>query len=197
MTQIIDYKLEFISRTKRLIEDLYSKAEQNNLEYTFLINCTLGLIVAVSENLNYFMEENSRSALCQSFKIKLNCLNSINLNNIKVLNYKKLEKELKEKIFNDINLESSSISSKIINIELKPTNDVLNYDFIWLINKLRNSIAHQNIKPINNNGLWNGVKFRNYNNEGIIDFQLEIDNNVLKDLAIEIANMYINNYGNE
>ncbi len=42
-----DYRKEFIERTLDLLKKLEPKAKEEKLEFTFLLNCLLGLIVAV------------------------------------------------------------------------------------------------------------------------------------------------------
>jgi hypothetical protein len=46
-----NYPKDFVERTKKLVETHYECIKTTNeLEVTFLINCLLGLIVAVAEN---------------------------------------------------------------------------------------------------------------------------------------------------
>lgn len=46
-----NYPLEFVERTIKLLEELSPHAKKAELDVTFLLNCTLGLIVATSENI--------------------------------------------------------------------------------------------------------------------------------------------------
>ena len=50
--EIKNYPKEFVERTIRLLEELEPKAKEIELEVSFLLNCLLGMVVSVLENLN-------------------------------------------------------------------------------------------------------------------------------------------------
>jgi len=65
--------------------------------------------------------------------------------------------------------------------------------FRILLKKVRNGIAHQNISPVNANGLFTGVLIRNYYSAGKRDMDLEIefDRRELESFALFVAEKYL------
>ena len=59
MSAIENYKIEFIKRTKEILEGNFQILEEKDREVTFLLNCLLGLIVTISEN-----EKRYKQKLC-------------------------------------------------------------------------------------------------------------------------------------
>jgi len=49
MSENINYKEEIVKRTKDLLETKFEGLKNDDREVTFLMNCLLGLIIAVSE----------------------------------------------------------------------------------------------------------------------------------------------------
>jgi hypothetical protein len=75
-------------------------------------------------------------------------------------------------------------------------NDIINKDlaleeYQWFLQKIRNAIAHQHIEPDNNNGEWVGVKMWD-ERDNIMNFEIKLTNSRLKELALNIANDYLN-----
>jgi hypothetical protein len=170
MSEIKNYKIEFVERTKDLLNDNFSYFENKDKEVTFLLNCLLGLIINVSEN-----EKKSNIAL----KGKIDDAFLSNLPN-------KIGFTIKVSGKNE--LTNDSLTEIMTKVGHK--NDLRNYTKLWFVNKLRNGIAHQNIEGINENGKWIGLKLWNTNND-LIDFEIVFTINELKKLALKIADDYL------
>ena len=50
MSAPVNYKIEFVKRTKEILEENFQFFQEKDREVTFLLNCLLGLIVTISEN---------------------------------------------------------------------------------------------------------------------------------------------------
>jgi hypothetical protein len=160
-----NYPKDFVKRTKNLIESHYEYIKTNSkLEVTFLINCLLGLIVVVAEN-------NKEINISQI------------LNNIPKIGF--LDKEASNTSTQEL------INRNEITITIKHKECLAKKGGQWFLTKLRNAIAHQNIEPINEEGKWTGVKMWNKTNGGIKDFEIELTNDELKELALNIAERYL------
>ncbi len=170
MSEIINYKVEFVRRTEKLLNESYNDFKSKDLEVTFLLNCLLGLIVSVTEN-----EKKSR----QSFKGDIDDdFISLIPDNVGFIINKLHSKSLVDKRVKKIN---SKIGHK---------SDLSSFSKLWFINKLRNGIAHQHIEPINKYGKWVGVKLWNeYKNER--DFEIHLTIKQLRALALKIADIYL------
>jgi hypothetical protein len=77
-------------------------------------------------------------------------------------------------------------------INIKYKESLAEKEYQWFLKKMRNAIAHQNIDPINENGKWTGAKMWNETKDGIRDFEISLTNTELKELALNIANDYLN-----
>lgn len=62
---------------------------------------------------------------------------------------------------------------------------------IEFLKKLRNGIAHQHIKGLNDHGIWAGIKLWNINNIGVINFEMTLTTQELYSLAKYIAEHYL------
>jgi hypothetical protein len=63
-----------------------------------------------------------------------------------------------------------------------------------LLKKVRNGLAHQNILPINTNGIFTGISIKNYYGEGrgkILDLEIEFDRRELERFALFISEKYL------
>ena len=173
MSSIKNYKIEFVSRTKDLLTENFEDFKSKDKEVTFLLNCLLGLIIAVSEN-----EKISN----RSLKGKLD---------------DEFIKNIPDKIGFIIkgNHNRDLTEQSLTNIEAKVGHklELKSFEKLWFINKIRNGIAHQNIESINDNDLWIGLKLWNTNNDKIKDFEIIFTIEELKNLAIKIADDFINN----
>ncbi len=166
----INYTAEFVERTKQLLEQVYEKAESENLENTFLMNCLLGLVVAVSElkkgDSKKYFDQKINDELLAKIPNKVGYL----VNNSE---------------YNLLGIESS------ISFEIGKRENLSAQTASWLLGKIRNGIAHQNIEAINSNGKWNGVKIWNHDKQKRKDFEIEFTNFELKDFTLFISLQYI------
>lgn len=172
MSEIKNYKIDFVSRTKDLLNENFADFKHKDKEVTFLLNCLLGLIVNVTEN-----EKKSRL----TFKGKID-------DNFISLLPDKVGFIIKKRHSKDLTDESA----KIIETNIGHKSDLKSCDKFWFINKLRNGIAHQNIEGINEGKKWIGVRLWNtYNEEK--DFEIIFNIEQLKGLALRIADDYLKN----
>jgi hypothetical protein len=162
-----NYPEDFVKRTKKLIESHYEHIKTNGeLEVTFLINCLLGLIVAVAEN-------GKETGLISNSEI---------LNSIQKIGFSEKASDTSKQ---------ELINHDEITITIKHKDCLAEKEYQWFLKKLRNAIAHQNIEPINEKEKWTGVKMWNESRDGIKDFAIELTNDELKRLALSIAGNYL------
>jgi hypothetical protein len=191
--EIKNYPKEFVERTIRLLEELEPKAKEIELEVSFLLNCLLGMVVSVLENLNKLDKGQYDKSL---FSIKLNSeeLKEIIPTKIKCIKNDEIIREFRDK-FNQNeflkNIEKNEIIIDSTKIEFLDTDTLLNYDLKWLLNKIRNGIAHQNIMPTSENKKWQGIRIWNYNQSGLKDFAIEFNVNELRKFSLMVANKYL------
>lgn len=170
MSAIKNYKIDFVSRTKELLNDNFADFKTKDKEVTFLLNCLLGLIVNVSEN-------EKKSKLTFKGKIDADFISQLP---------DKVGFIIKKQHSEDLTDERV----KKIEIKIGHKSDLKSQDKFWFINKLRNGIAHQNIEGINEGDKWVGVRIWNtYNEER--DFEIIFTIDQLKNLAIKIADDYL------
>jgi len=170
MTAIEKYKIDIVTRTKEILINYYPKFEENDREVTFLMNCLLGLIISITE-----VEKEKRKLLRG------------NIDDDFITN-------IPEKIGF---IQSKNISEDLTNIDLTETTlnvghkkDLIGKDKFWLMSKLRNSIAHQNIFGINKNDKWFGIRLWNINNSKK-DFEIVFTIEELKRFSIELAESFL------
>ena len=77
-----------------------------------------------------------------------------------------------------------------LNVDVYHKADLIGKSKLWLIKKIRNCIAHQNIKEINQDGKWVGVRLWNMNNSNK-DFEVLFTVEELKNFTIDLAEKYI------
>jgi hypothetical protein len=170
MGKINNYSIDIIKRTKEILENNYQEFEEKDREVTFLMNCLLGLIIAISEN-----EKRKRRVIKKT--IDESFLDIIP-SKIGFINSKEVQQD-----FTDTDL-----TKLFLNVEHKE--ELIGKDKLWFINKIRNGIAHQNIYGINEDKLWVGVRLWNENN-GTKDFEIVFTIKELKRLAIKLAEEYL------
>lgn len=174
-----NYAVDIVSRTKDLLcSESYTKAEQDGLEVTFLINCLLGLIIAVSET-----EKKKKTSWVKK-----------NINtDLTVLIPEQIAFTKKPQVSSLIEAKGSLLSYQILGKD-----DLKEKTVQWLVNKLRNSIAHQNIEAIdiNNNGKWTGIKMWNQPVTGSEerDFEVIFTTNQLREVSIYFADTFIGSH---
>jgi len=186
--ELKNYPKEFVERTSIMLEKLEPSAKENGLEVTFFLNCLLGMVVSTLENI-----DNCDKKL---FNQKLNDENIRELipNKIKAIRDSELTEVYKKKInqfgflknMNESEIEIKNLSIKFINKE-----ELMNHNLEWLLRKIRNGIAHQNIMPINDSKKWKGIRIWNYNNKGVQNFAIEFRINELKLFSKFIVQLYL------
>jgi hypothetical protein len=190
--ELRNYPLEFVERTIDLIEKLSASAKQEGLDATFLLNCTLGLIVATSENLescggDYFKKRIAELDQNNSFPQKIAYINFSS-------DFKSFRNEINKKSL-VTQLNNSFEISTTININ--KYEQARNLTLKEFLKKIRNGVAHQNIMPINLDQQWKGVRIWNKNREGIKDFEVEFKLSELKSFSIFLAQQYVNEFKNK
>lgn len=170
MGEITKYKIEIIKRTKEILENDYPTFKEKDREVTFLMNCLLGLIIAISEN-----EKKTRTVLKGNIDDEFLYLIP---ERIGFLNSKKIKDDL----------TNSDLTQISINVQHK--DNLISKDKFWFVNKIRNAIAHQNIYGINENQKWVGVRLWNMNNDKK-DFEIIFQTDELKNFALKLAEMYL------
>ncbi len=171
MSGINNYRIDFIKRTKEILEGNFQSFEEKDREVTFLLNCLLGLIVTISEN------EKRRKKV---FKDNIG-------NDFLALVPDKVGFVEKDQTDND--LTNSNLT--VLNVKVGHKKDLRGKSELWLINKLRNGIAHQNIEGVNENDKWVGVRLWNTNNDSKKDFEILFMIEELKSLAIALSDKYL------
>lgn len=185
--ELNNYPLEFVERTIDLIEKIGSCAKQEGLEATFLLNCTLGLIVTTSENLQQSNSEYFKKTIAeldddQCFPKK-----------IAYIDFKKDFKSFRDKINKESLVTQLDDSFKVsTTININKYSQARNLSLKKFLKNIRNGVAHQNIMPINRDRQWKGVRIWNRNREGIKNFEVEFKINELKAFSIFLAQQYVN-----
>lgn len=136
-----EFDIEFIERTQQLIKEYEGKNE-----FTFLINCLLGLIILPNE----FNKE---------FQLKYL---QVPLEDTAIIN--KCLKDSDIFIFNPTYFNKKK---KKFSNEKKTLG--------CFLRKLRNALAHiSSTKPINENGRWIGIKVKDINRKNNYNVELEL-----------------------
>lgn len=164
---ISEFDKVFIQRTK---ENLDSKVKN---EYTHLMNCLLGLIVL------------PRQATVQGKRQP----KFFNKKVLEIADFSFLKG--KTKVSDEFN---SNVEIKKLDFPHQPIEKLT---IAILLERLRNSIAHQSIRPTCEGRKWIGVIFRNYSTElkasawkNDYDLQVYLTMDELKTFAVIIADNY-------
>lgn len=169
MTEPENYKIDFVKRTKQLLDDNFDYFKSKDREVTFLLNCLLGLIIAVNE-------------------VK-------GSNKAKKGNIEDLFEYIPDKIgFLKKGFEEQHLTDKLINsieIQIGHKKDINLYDKQQFLSKIRNGIAHQHIESISYDDIWEEVRLWNVKDSKIIDFEIIFTIEELKQFAIKIADDYL------
>lgn len=170
MSRIENYEIDIVQRTTEILNDHFLKLEDKDREATFLMNCLLGIVVAISENkkisqsiFNIPIDDDFISMIPEKFGFITSYDNVKELTDIRLLK------------------RTVNIGHKI---------DLKSKSKIWFINRVRHAIAHQNIKAINEDDKWVGVILYNKPKE-VIDFEIEFDIDELKEFALKLGNIYL------
>ena len=170
MSRMKNYRIDIVKRTTEILKDHFPTLEDKDREATFLMNCLLGIVVAISENkkisqsiFNESTDDDFLSMIPEKFGFITSYDNVKELRDIRLL-------------------------KRTVNIGHK--NELKSKSKIWFINRVRHSIAHQNIKAINEDEKWVGVILYNKPKE-VIDFEIEFDIVELKIFALKLGKMYL------
>ena len=144
MAAIKKYRIDFIKRTKEILEENFQSFEEKDREVTFLLNCLLGLIVTISEN-----EKTGKKV----FKDNID-------NDFLTLIPDKIGFVKRNRVDDDL----TNVDLTELNVKVGHKEDLKRENKLWLINKIRNGIAHQNIEGINENDKWIGDRLWNNTN---------------------------------
>lgn len=171
MTEITNYSIDIIERTIEILIKFYPKFTENDREATFLMNCLLGIIVALTER-----EKKDRKSF--NGKIDPEFIKMIP-DKIGFISHEK---------FINVNLTRQDLTQ--FKVEVGHKNDLIGKDVLWFISKIRNSIAHQNIHGINEEGKWVGVSlFNMYKRQK--DFEIIFSIEELRDFSTFLAKKFI------
>jgi hypothetical protein len=178
------YSIDFVERTKELIEQHYECVQKvSGLEVTFLINCLLGLIVAVSENHGKATTFNGNidGPFADKIPDKVWYLKK----NGEQKDIHKILKEAKNKNTHCL------IKEALYDFSIKDKSDLRKgYAKSDFITKLRNAIAHQNIFVGNEDKQCKTVRMWN-ERVGCVDFEIEFTIEELRELSLYIAEEYL------
>lgn len=173
-----NYKIDFVARTKEILEEDYSHFEGKGREVTFLLNCLLGLVVTISEN------EKENQQVFQG-KIDDDFLELIPDKIGFYLNPEQVNPEQESCILIDV----SSVECRV---RVGHKKELRKKTKLWLINRIRNGIAHQNIEGISKEGQWTGVCLWNIDKKSRKDFEIIFTIDELKNFAIGLSSRYLN-----
>ena len=171
MSAISNYRIDFVKRTKEILESGYQNFKDNDREATFLLNCLLGLIITISEN-----EKKSKSVFKGVIDSEFIEIIPSKIGFIKKYN-------------TDTDYTHADLTELILKIGHRDS--LIGMRKLWFINKLRNGIAHQNIEAINESGTWTGIRLWNINNYSEKDFEIIFTISELKNLAIKLSDIYL------
>lgn len=171
---------DFIQRTKEIFEDSYRDFEPKDREVTFLMNCLLGLIVTVSEiektEGNKVLDDNIDDEFLALIPKTMGFVDKKNA----------------------VDEKSDLIKKKTVtnlNIQVGHWEDLRREKKSWLLDNIRNGIAHLNIEWENDNEkitairLWNKPFGKKYAKKKNFEITFEIE--ILKTFAITISNKYL------
>lgn len=193
MSEVKKYPEDFVVRTIKLLKELDPKAKELGLEVTFLLNCLLGMVVTVLENIEVIEKSEAFNDL---FKIRLKdkSIEHIIPKKIKAVKADQLLESYRDQVnqFEFLkNYEKNQFCVNETEIRFMSQNEIRNSEFVWLLRKIRNGIAHQNIAPTSERKEWSGIRIWNYNYTGLKDFAIEFKVNQLKKFSIEVAERYL------
>lgn len=169
MSEIENYRIDFVARTKEILEQYFDKFEKDNREFTFLLNCLLGLIVTVTEyekRRNNIFRGRIDDSLLELIPERIGFIKEYDAADITDVSLTKLQVTIGHK------------------------NDLKEKDKLWFFKKIRNSIAHQNIERINEDRKWIGVRLWNENSSKK-DFEIVFTVEEMKRLAVYLADRYL------
>jgi len=175
MSEILNFKFDFIARSQKLLLANWDDLSKQDLEITTLLNCTISLlclIVASTEEDNYQVERLNDFIKDKEFY------------------FKSFPFDIPE---NQILSHEQRLLTELVSVQSVPE-----YTSVSFIKKLRNSLAHGNIKPINALKNWKIIRVwnRKQNSAKTIDFVFEIDTSNLLAFYNSLADFYSTSLSN-
>lgn len=161
----------FIERTREILDENFDNFQDKDREVTFLLNCLLGLIVAIAE------QEKPKPDI---FK------NKIDNDFLKFLPDKI---GFLKKAKNEYDLTSSK--TRQVSFEICHKEDLKKKEKQWLLKMVRNGIAHLNIEWENDNGKCKNIRLWNEPRSGVMDFEIVFTIEELRNFAVELSNKYL------
>lgn len=170
MSEIENYNIDIVKRTKEILVNYYPTFQENDREVTFLMNCLLGVIIAITETEKYsrnYLRGNIDDDFIEHIPERIGFI-------------------LSKKVNNDL----TNVDLTEININIGHRLDLIGRDKFWFLSRLRNCIAHQNIFGINENKKWIGIRLWNINNSKK-DFEIIFTIDELKKYTLDLAKKYL------
>ncbi len=167
---------DFVRKTNEMLRENWEYLQSKDKEVTFLLNCTLGLIVAIAED-----EKIAKNSFKTLFKDKFNRIF------IDLLPKRIGFVDSKEMVYDDLTMDGAEV-----NVTVGHKDDLVEKDAPWLLKKIRNGIAHLNITFENEGGqiktirLWNNP----IHNKRLRDFEVVFEIKEFRDFATELSNRY-------
>ena len=167
---------DFVQKTNEMLRDNWEYLRDKDREVTFLLNCTLGLIVAIAED-----KEVAKNSFKTLFKDNFD-RTFINL----------LPKRIGFVDSNGMVCDDLTVYGVGVNVFVGHKDDLVEKDAPWLLKKIRHGIAHLNIKFENEGGqiqtirLWNNP----IHNKSLRDFEVVFEIKELRDFATTLSDKY-------
>jgi len=170
-----NYEIDFITRTREILTKYYPDFQDKGREVTFLLNCLLGLIITT-------VAESKKKGKGAIFKVEIDESFLLLIpDKIGFINSNKLVID---------SMDFIDRNEMEVRVPIGHKNDLKKMTKLWFLEKIRNGIAHQNIKSINENESWIGIMLWNENHNKK-DFEIIFTIDELKNLAIEISKKYL------
>lgn len=167
---------DFVQRTNEMLKDNWPYLQDKDKEVTFLLNCTLGLIVAIAED-----EEIAKNNFKTLFK------DNFDRTFLDLLPKRIGFVDSKETVCNDLTVDGAEV-----NVVVGHKEDLVEKDAPWLLKKIRHGIAHLNIRFENEDEqiktirLWNNP----IHNKRLRDFEVVFEIKELRDFATKLSDRY-------
>ena len=175
MSEVLNFEFTFVDRSKKLLLNNWSALVEQDLEVTTLLNCTISLICLIEASIekgSYQMQQLDRFIQERDFYFKASPF--------------------------DISENQILSSEQKLLTELTNLQSIPKYTSLIFLKKLRNSLAHGNIKPINEPGVWKTIRIwnRKLNGAKNINFMCEIETLDLLNFYNSLADVHISSLSN-
>jgi hypothetical protein len=170
MSEVLNFESDFVHRSKKLLLLNWDTFVKQDLEVTTLLNCLISLICLIEGSLEK----------------KVYKINNLNLFiKEQFFYFKVLPFDFSE---NQILFHGYKLLTEAVNLESVPE-----YESLSFLKKLRNSLAHGNIKPINESSVWKAIRIWNRKPSGTkdINFIFEIDTLILLEFYRNLADVHL------